>query len=76
MDRCARWKNRNLPNFVTLNPYFRKYKIQFLETDIFQNNNFFEFSPLRDPQSTEKCALHPPMMNTNGNKYHDYCIIR
>ena len=44
--------------------------------DIFQNNNFFEFSPPRGPQTTEKCASHPRMMNRNGNKYHDYCDIR
>ena len=32
-DTCARWKNRNPPNFVTKKPfgnYFRKYKTQFV----------------------------------------------
>ena len=39
-DRCARWKNRNLPNFVTKKPfgnYFRKYRTQFVWLYIFQN---------------------------------------
>ena len=44
--------------------------------DIFQNNNFFEISPPRGPQTTEKCASHPRFVNWNRNKYHDYCDIR
>ena len=44
--------------------------------DIFQNNKFFEISPPRGPQTTEKCASHPRFVNWNRNKYHDYCDIR
>ena len=49
-------KNRNLPNFVTTEPfgnYFRNYKTQFIWLYIFQNNHFFLNFHLRE-------AFKPP----------------
>ena len=74
-DRCARWKNRNLPNFVTtktLRNYFRKYKNQFVLIDIFRINNFFNVLPLTGLKTAEKCPSSPPLVIWKGTKYHDY----
>ena len=56
-DRCARWKNRNPPNFVTSKAFgnvFRKYKTQFVGLYIFKNNHFFFNFHLREAFKSTK----------------------